>query len=229
MAKNEKTDETDLDRMALDEILKEAKRGKERAETMGPMGWLKCPLVPTNKRFFRNVLMGTLTNQKKYKGMKDRKHERQNSAMDCESLTSDPPSSPYSSSQDKKIKTNDYNRSLQSYSSLKYPNEAGSSMQKISEDKHKQSTNDHLPDKRFHNHHSSECDEEQKNDHKKSRKDDLADKRSYRNCERYDDEKPHKERNHRKKHRLEEHKKTHKSHKHRKKRKKCKSPFPTNA
>jgi hypothetical protein len=26
-------------RMALDEIIKEAKRGKERAETMGPMGW----------------------------------------------------------------------------------------------------------------------------------------------------------------------------------------------
>ena len=166
--------------------------------------------------------MGTLTNQKKYKGMKDRKHERQNLAMDHESLSSDPPSSPCSSSEGKKIKskTNESKRSLQSYSSLKYPNEAGSSPQKISKDKHKISTNDHLPDKRFH--HSSECDEEKKNDHKKSRKDELADKRSYCNRERYDDEKPHMERNHRKKHRLEEHKKTHKSHKHRKKRKKCK-------
>ena len=90
-----------LYRVALEEILKEAKRGKDRAETMGPMGWcvlltlhfvsdkkihdekfknskkchdfvifqpllrIKCPLVPTNKRFFRNILMGTLTNQKR--------------------------------------------------------------------------------------------------------------------------------------------------------------------
>ena len=145
--------------------------------------------------------------------------------MDHESLTSNPRSSLHSSSEDKKIErktNNEFKQSLQSYSPLKYPNESGSSKQKISEGKHKLRTNDHLPDKRFHHHHSSECDEEKKNDRKKSRKDDLANKRSYHNRERYDDEKSHMEKNHRKKHRLKEDKKTHKSHKHRKKRKKCK-------
>jgi hypothetical protein len=32
-------------RMALDEITQEAKRGKERAETMGPMGWYDHDVV----------------------------------------------------------------------------------------------------------------------------------------------------------------------------------------
>uniref|UniRef100_A0A6I8PUL4 RNA polymerase I and III subunit D, gene 1 n=1 Tax=Xenopus tropicalis TaxID=8364 RepID=A0A6I8PUL4_XENTR len=45
---------------AVEELLKEAKRGKIRAETMGPMGWMKCPLAPTNKRFLINTIKNTL-------------------------------------------------------------------------------------------------------------------------------------------------------------------------
>ncbi|XP_069828165.1 protein POLR1D [Dendropsophus ebraccatus] len=52
--------EDELERKAVEELLKEAKRGKDRAETMGPMGWMKCPLASTNKRFLINTIKNTL-------------------------------------------------------------------------------------------------------------------------------------------------------------------------
>ncbi|OCT96073.1 protein POLR1D [Xenopus laevis] len=52
--------EDELERKAVEELLKEAKRGKIRAETMGAMGWMKCPLAPTNKRFLINTIKNTL-------------------------------------------------------------------------------------------------------------------------------------------------------------------------
>ncbi|XP_075055038.1 protein POLR1D [Mixophyes fleayi] len=52
--------EDELERKAVEELLKEAKRGKDRAETMGPMGWMKCPLASTNKRFLLNTIKNTL-------------------------------------------------------------------------------------------------------------------------------------------------------------------------
>lgn len=48
----------------VEELLKEAKRGKARAETMGPMGWMKCPLAGTNKRFLINTIKNTLPSHK---------------------------------------------------------------------------------------------------------------------------------------------------------------------
>ncbi|XP_072651760.1 protein POLR1D-like isoform X1 [Canis lupus baileyi] len=51
-------------RKAIEELLKEAKRGKTRAETMGPMGWMKCPLAGTNKRFLINTIKNTLPSHK---------------------------------------------------------------------------------------------------------------------------------------------------------------------
>ncbi|KAM5181241.1 protein POLR1D [Mantella aurantiaca] len=52
--------EDELERKAVEELLKEAKRGKDRAETMGPMGWIKCPLASTNKRFLINTIKNSL-------------------------------------------------------------------------------------------------------------------------------------------------------------------------
>ncbi|MCJ8745817.1 hypothetical protein PDJAM_G00134710 [Pangasius djambal] len=46
----------ELERRAVEELLKEANRGRVRAETMGPAGWMKCPLGSTNKRFLLNTL-----------------------------------------------------------------------------------------------------------------------------------------------------------------------------
>ncbi|XP_070263532.1 protein POLR1D-like [Myotis yumanensis] len=57
-------EDQELERKAIEELLKEAKRGKTRAETMGPMGWMKCPLAGTNKRFLINTIKNTLSSQK---------------------------------------------------------------------------------------------------------------------------------------------------------------------
>ncbi|KAK8721531.1 hypothetical protein OTU49_012764 [Cherax quadricarinatus] len=50
----------ELSRLAEQAILKEAKRGAQRAEISGPSGWLKCRLPSTNKTFLHNTLVGTL-------------------------------------------------------------------------------------------------------------------------------------------------------------------------
>ncbi|KAM7390496.1 hypothetical protein PAMA_008584 [Pampus argenteus] len=46
----------ELEKRAVEELLKETDRARVRAETMGPAGWLKCPLRSTNKRFLFNTL-----------------------------------------------------------------------------------------------------------------------------------------------------------------------------
>ncbi|KAK1806517.1 hypothetical protein P4O66_005035 [Electrophorus voltai] len=48
--------DSELERRAVEELLKEANRARVRAETMGPTGWMKCPLGSTNKRFLLNTL-----------------------------------------------------------------------------------------------------------------------------------------------------------------------------
>ncbi|XP_072040904.1 uncharacterized protein [Amphiura filiformis] len=57
-------DDNELERLAVEELLGEAKRGKERAETMGTYGWKKRNMT-TNKRFLRNTLLGTLSKDSK--------------------------------------------------------------------------------------------------------------------------------------------------------------------
>ena len=47
-------------RLAEEALLKEAKRGAERAEVYGPSGWLKPKVAPTNKRFLHNMLSGKI-------------------------------------------------------------------------------------------------------------------------------------------------------------------------
>lgn len=52
-------EDDELERRAIEELLKETNRARVRAETMGPTGWLKCPLRSTNKRFLLNTLRST--------------------------------------------------------------------------------------------------------------------------------------------------------------------------
>nr|XP_022327061.1 uncharacterized protein LOC111126600 [Crassostrea virginica] len=54
------TDE-DLERMAMEEILKETKRNSERAKEFGSLGW-QNPRKTANKRFLSNMLVSTLRN-----------------------------------------------------------------------------------------------------------------------------------------------------------------------
>ncbi|XP_015196658.2 protein POLR1D [Lepisosteus oculatus] len=53
-------EDRELEKRAVDELLNEAKRGRIRAETMGPAGWMKCPLRGPNKRFLLNTLRNTV-------------------------------------------------------------------------------------------------------------------------------------------------------------------------
>ncbi|XP_051910522.1 protein POLR1D-like isoform X2 [Hippocampus zosterae] len=52
-------EESELEKRAVEELLRETDRARVRAETMGPAGWLKCPLRGTNKRFLLNTLRST--------------------------------------------------------------------------------------------------------------------------------------------------------------------------
>ncbi|KAK5877897.1 protein POLR1D [Pseudochaenichthys georgianus] len=52
-------EDNELEKRAVEELLKETDRARVRAETMGPAGWLKCPLRSTNKRFLLNTLRST--------------------------------------------------------------------------------------------------------------------------------------------------------------------------
>nr|XP_057915295.1 protein POLR1D-like [Doryrhamphus excisus] len=52
-------EENELEKRAIEELLRETDRARLRAETMGPAGWLKCPLRSTNKRFLLNTLRST--------------------------------------------------------------------------------------------------------------------------------------------------------------------------
>lgn len=58
MSKDDKAkdDDAELDRLARQMLLDEAKRNKIRAETQGALGWQK-PTHVTNRKFLRNTLI----------------------------------------------------------------------------------------------------------------------------------------------------------------------------
>lgn len=58
------SDKSDLDKLAEEELLWEARRGASRAAVGGALAWQKCPLPPTNKRFLSNVIQYTINANK---------------------------------------------------------------------------------------------------------------------------------------------------------------------
>uniref|UniRef100_A0A224Y848 Uncharacterized protein n=1 Tax=Rhipicephalus zambeziensis TaxID=60191 RepID=A0A224Y848_9ACAR len=57
------TDE-ELERLAREEILRETKRGAERAKDHGAYGWEKPRVHPTNKNFLKNTILSTLVGRR---------------------------------------------------------------------------------------------------------------------------------------------------------------------
>ncbi|XP_036126100.1 protein POLR1D-like [Molossus molossus] len=53
-------EDQELEIKAIEKLLKEGKCGKTRAETMGLVSWIKCPLTGTNKKFLINTIKNTL-------------------------------------------------------------------------------------------------------------------------------------------------------------------------
>ncbi|XP_043198263.1 protein POLR1D-like [Amphibalanus amphitrite] len=57
-------DDEDLNRLAAEELLKEAKRGEARAQVGGSMAWLPGTVPNTDKRFLANTLRHTLASNR---------------------------------------------------------------------------------------------------------------------------------------------------------------------
>ncbi|KAI2648989.1 Protein POLR1D, isoform 2 [Labeo rohita] len=78
-------DESELERKAVEELLKETSRAKVRAETMGATGWMKCPLGSTNKRFLLNTLRSSaLTRQPANQRASERERDEHKYKRACE-------------------------------------------------------------------------------------------------------------------------------------------------
>ena len=75
-------DDRELDALAAEELLKEAKRGKVRAEQAGALGWQKCPLPTVNRRFVGTMVLGTVSERRREKErrMSDKKYKREETA-----------------------------------------------------------------------------------------------------------------------------------------------------
>ncbi|XP_008306222.1 protein POLR1D [Cynoglossus semilaevis] len=80
--------ENELEKKAIEELLKETDRARVRAETMGPAGWLKCPLQSTNKRFLLNTLRSTGLHDRSSKSRE--RHSSRNSDLRSKSYDRSP-------------------------------------------------------------------------------------------------------------------------------------------
>ncbi|EDV21535.1 uncharacterized protein TRIADDRAFT_60102 [Trichoplax adhaerens] len=56
-------DDDELERLAAEEILKEAKRGKDRSERIGVIGWKKLP--GANKVYLKNMMTNAVRSNKR--------------------------------------------------------------------------------------------------------------------------------------------------------------------
>jgi hypothetical protein len=77
------SNDDDMDKLARQMLLEEAKRNKIRAETQGALGWQKSTLV-TNRKFLRNTLISNAVHninkneqekQQRIKSMIERKQD----------------------------------------------------------------------------------------------------------------------------------------------------------
>eukprot|EP00112_Aurelia_sp_Birch-Aquarium-sp1_P012569 Seg2642.2 transcript_id=Seg2642.2/GoldUCD/mRNA.D3Y31 product="Protein POLR1D isoform 2" protein_id=Seg2642.2/GoldUCD/D3Y31 len=72
---NGRSEDAELDRLAREELLRDVQRAKTRTETLGAIGWRPCPLPKTNKRFLRNMLVGSIQTNHSTKGLKAEKND----------------------------------------------------------------------------------------------------------------------------------------------------------
>lgn len=78
--KNEKNkvkpelDDEKLQRLAEEELLREAVKGAARAELVGPSGWVKPASAKTNKTFIRNTIRHALSSNRYHQNKRLYKH-----------------------------------------------------------------------------------------------------------------------------------------------------------
>ncbi|XP_046879553.1 protein POLR1D-like [Hypomesus transpacificus] len=83
-------EDTELEKRAVEELLNEANRARVRAETMGPAGWMKCPLRSTNKRFLLNTLRNSCSQQRRHSSSPSREGQRSKSTAPRRTPPADP-------------------------------------------------------------------------------------------------------------------------------------------
>ncbi|XP_074716009.1 protein POLR1D [Strix uralensis] len=121
-------EDLELERKAVEELLKEAKRGRTRAETMGAMGWLKCPLAGTNKRFLINTIKNTLPSQKE----QDQEREQREDGKEPE------PNKSRKEEKPKKCRIHPYTPSFQSRRRVSYSPPRHRNRNQHTKDKHEE-------------------------------------------------------------------------------------------
>ena len=104
-------DDDDMDRLARQMLLDEAKRNKIRAETQGALGWQK-PNLTTNRKFLRNTLISNAVhnihqNEQRNKSMMKRKQDDYKSQRKRSSSSPPQPSSSSLSSRKKRHDNDD--------------------------------------------------------------------------------------------------------------------------
>lgn len=95
---NNKDDDDEMDKLARQMILEEAKRNKIRAETQGALGWKK-PTMVTNRKFLRNTLISNAIHninkneQERQQRTKNMMHKKQDDYKHQRKRSRTPPSS----------------------------------------------------------------------------------------------------------------------------------------
>ncbi|XP_013187033.1 protein POLR1D-like [Amyelois transitella] len=69
----EPLDDKALEKLAVEELMREAVQGAARAEIVGPSGWVKAPQQKTNKRFLVNTLRHAVSSNKYHSSRYNRK------------------------------------------------------------------------------------------------------------------------------------------------------------
>lgn len=75
----EAIDEETLEKLAVEELMREAVQGAARAEVVGPSGWVKAPKQKTNKRFLANTIRNAVASNK-YNSSKKHQHSHKRSS-----------------------------------------------------------------------------------------------------------------------------------------------------
>lgn len=60
----EPLDDETLEKLAVEELMREAVQGAARAEIVGPSGWIKAPQQKSNKRFLVNTIRNAVNSNK---------------------------------------------------------------------------------------------------------------------------------------------------------------------
>ncbi|XP_053610090.1 protein POLR1D-like [Plodia interpunctella] len=69
----EPLDDKVLEKLAVEELMREAVQGAARAEIVGPSGWVKTSQQKTNKRFLVNTLRNAVSSNKYHSSRHSRK------------------------------------------------------------------------------------------------------------------------------------------------------------